>query len=103
MRAQLSSTRGAKLSQSPRAITRSKAPTWNHSSTSTERALTKGTKPPPQSKPSGCGLLVALQPLDEHGERMLHARFLLDQARFQPVETTGHAIDARGDRGELSL
>src|SRR6185369_2009972 len=102
IRAQLSSTREARPSHSSRAITRSKAPTWNHSSTSTERALTTGMKGPFPAR-SGRGLLIALQPFNQHGKRVLNAGFLLDHARLERTEPVGHAAQTLVERGQIGL
>src|SRR4051812_19055510 len=80
----LRSTRRGRFSHSALAITFSKAPTWNQSSTSTERALSMG----PSSRGSGGvgvagSLLPVLHPVDEQRQDAAHRLLLLGEAGLE--------------------
>src|SRR4029078_13399573 len=100
----LRSTRSASEFQSSRSITLSNAPTWNQSSTSTERPLTIAA---PCSAGIGCVTAfkrnpssgrpalthLAFDPLDQHGQRVADRALLLGALSLQRRV----AVPARGD------
>src|SRR5947209_13958153 len=81
----LASTRRGKVSQSSREMQVSKAPTWNQSSTSTDRAFSMSPALPAASGGVGVTrrLLAVLDPIDEEGQDAADDRFLLLGPRFQ--------------------
>src|SRR5690606_12036695 len=103
----LRSTRSASPSQLSRSITSSNAPTWNQSSTSTDKPLTIGAgarrsgnvtafTPHSLAASGGLGLVhLCFDPLDQHRQRLAHRALLLEELRFEP----GDLLLCRGKLG----
>src|SRR5688572_28904338 len=81
-RSVLRSTRRGSFSHASRAITFSKAPTWNQSSTSTERALRIGA-PSGGVGAIGCVRASILDPIDQQGQDAAQHRLLFLGARLE--------------------